>query len=181
MQVVSLTCLWLAAKLEEVEKLESNMWKVLLVFDRVTKRKEGKGLALLEMHSKVKSPLRDHDCTARGLKLYPAKFRGSLLFCWSPQQSGGELREGFWEGVQRGFAVKLVVEAAIVGEAAAGRSPCAVLCGETTLNPIPISIRGDGVHWRGWRRTGVGESSMMQVSFIERRTPFGELEGVERR
>uniref|UniRef100_A0A061R4S7 Arginine-rich cyclin 1 n=1 Tax=Tetraselmis sp. GSL018 TaxID=582737 RepID=A0A061R4S7_9CHLO len=58
-KAVSLSCLWLAAKLEEVPKLESNMWKVLMVFDRVARRKEGKTLEPLELHSKKYYKMRD--------------------------------------------------------------------------------------------------------------------------
>lgn len=55
-QAVALTCLWLAAKLEEVPNIERYMWKVLMVFDRVTKRMDGKSLEVLELHSKVSMP-----------------------------------------------------------------------------------------------------------------------------
>mmetsp|Transcript_22526 Transcript_22526/g.62492 ORF Transcript_22526/g.62492 Transcript_22526/m.62492 type:complete len:516 (-) Transcript_22526:652-2199(-) len=58
-KVTALTCFWLAAKLEEVPKLESNMWKVLIVFDRVTRRKDGKDPKLLELHSKKYYLMRD--------------------------------------------------------------------------------------------------------------------------
>jgi hypothetical protein len=58
-KVVALTCLWLAAKLEEVEGLDQNMWKVLIVFDRVTRRKDGKPLKLLELFSKKYYKMRD--------------------------------------------------------------------------------------------------------------------------
>jgi hypothetical protein len=53
-QAVALACLWLAAKLEEVPSIERYMWKVLMVFDRVTKRMAGKSLDVLEQHSKVR-------------------------------------------------------------------------------------------------------------------------------